>query len=94
MLWVRDLLDDMLGAASVEFQEDRREKDVSDGTLTFAALDHEVPIHVEIHSESRRLALGCVDSVIERDRHYMRTLLGYRRRGKRPVASPLKNDSL
>ena len=54
-------------AVSPEFQENRREENPSDSTLTLAALNHKIPIYVEVHGEGRRFALGCVDLVIEHD---------------------------
>ena len=36
-------MEGLLGAASVEFREHWREEDASDGTLTLATLEHEVP---------------------------------------------------
>ena len=57
----------LLGAFSAEFQEDRREKNPFDDTLTLVALDHEVPIHVKVHRYGHRLTLASPDFVIEHD---------------------------
>ena len=45
----------------------RREKDPLDTPLTLAPLDHEVPIHVEVHDDRHRPSRGGVDRLIEHD---------------------------